>query len=61
MAQGVLILRVTEGEEGLQQTLDMPQFLQALGHFRQALGNQRLDIFTVVYLAAADKYHRRTL
>ena len=46
MAQGVLILRMTESEEGLQQTLDMAHRLQPLGDLRQALGNQRLDIFT---------------
>ena len=46
MAEGVLILGMTCGEEGLQQALDVSQFLQALGHFRQPLGDQRLDIFT---------------
>ena len=46
MAQGVLILCVTENEEGLQQTLDMAHCLQPLGDLLQPLGNQRLDIFT---------------
>ena len=46
MAQGVLILGVTRGEEGLEQALDMPQFLEALGRLGQALGNERLDLFT---------------
>ncbi len=55
MAQGVLILGVTRGEEGLEQALDMAHFLQAVGHFRQSLNNQRLDIFTDGQVSRAER------
>jgi len=46
MTQGLLILGLTHREEGLEEALDMPHVLQALGDLRQPPGNQRLDLFT---------------